>query len=327
MQANGCIQYPLAMQCAICFSHLRVASLALATFFARALLPVLLLLLPAMQVCPFVATCVAKGFCSQPKCCHSICRVCFCPRQVFASVFCHRCCHYICPRRFFPSMLPCRFGGWAKFGSTFFPHIFVWGSCFWFCIPPPPFLVATVSRQEIRSIFAKISLIFDKNRPYFLTGNDGNQKLVRFVLKGQACAFLVAIVARQKIRSIFVKNKAYFGKNRPYFLTGRWAAAWAKFGSTFFPHIFVWGSCFWFCIPPPPFLVAIVARQKIKLIFVKFLKKHYLSTGNVGNQKTSAVCLERTSVRVFGCHRCPSKKLGLFLSKIRLILAKIDLIS
>ena len=63
---------------------------------------------------------------------------------------------------------------------------------------------------------------------------------------------MVAIVARQEIRSIFVKNKAYFGKNRPYSLTGRWAAAWAKFGSTFFPHIFVWGSCFWFCIPPPP---------------------------------------------------------------------------
>ena len=57
---------------------------------------------------PFVATCVAKGFCSQPKFCHSICRLCFCPRQVFASVFCHRCCHYICPRRFFLSMLPCR---------------------------------------------------------------------------------------------------------------------------------------------------------------------------------------------------------------------------
>ena len=108
VQANGCIQYPLAMQCAICFAHLRVASLALATFFARALLPVLLLLLPAMQVCPFVATCVAKGFCSQPKFCHSICRLCFCPRHVFASVFSHRCCHYICPRRFFPSMLPCR---------------------------------------------------------------------------------------------------------------------------------------------------------------------------------------------------------------------------
>ena len=40
------------------------------------------------------------------------------------------------------------------------------GSC-----PPdrPP------ARQEIRSIFGKISLIFDKNRPYFLTGNAGNQ--------------------------------------------------------------------------------------------------------------------------------------------------------
>ena len=134
---------------------------------------------------------------------------------------------------------------WAKFGSTFFPHIFVWGSCFWFCIPPPP--------------------------------------------------FLVAIVARQEIRSIFVKNKAYFGKNRPYFLTGRWAAAWAKFGSTFFPHIFVWGSCFWFCIPPPPFLVATVARQEIRSIFAKISlifdkNRPYFLTGNDGNQKLVHAC-------------------------------------
>ena len=118
--------------------------------------------------------------------------------------------------------------------------------------------------------------------------------------KTNRTSFLVAIIARRQIRLIFVKNNAYFGKNRPYSLTGRWAAAWAKFGSTFFPHIFVWGSCFWFCIPPPPFLVAIVARQEIRSIFVK--NKAYF-----GNQKTSAVCLERTSVRVFGCHRCPSK--------------------
>jgi len=33
-------------------------------------------------------------------------------------------------------------------------------------------------------------MIFDKNMPYFLTGNDGNQKLARIVLKGQACAGL-----------------------------------------------------------------------------------------------------------------------------------------
>ena len=32
------------------------------------------------------------------------------------------------------------------------------------------------ARQEIWSIFGKISPIFDKNRPYFLTGNAGNQK-------------------------------------------------------------------------------------------------------------------------------------------------------
>ena len=42
---------------------------------------------PCHIFCPFVATCVAKGFCSQPKFCHSICRLCFCPRHVFANVF------------------------------------------------------------------------------------------------------------------------------------------------------------------------------------------------------------------------------------------------
>ena len=77
-------------------------------FFAIALPPVLLWLLPAMQVCPFVATSVAKGFCSQPNFCHWISSPCFYPRHVFARVFCHRCCHYLCPRRFFPSMLPCK---------------------------------------------------------------------------------------------------------------------------------------------------------------------------------------------------------------------------
>ena len=61
---------------------------------------------------------------------------------------------------------------------------------------------------------------------------------------------LPACPSRNKVD--FCQNKPYFDKNRPYFLTGRWVAAWAKFGSTFFPHIFVWGSCFWFCIPPPP---------------------------------------------------------------------------
>ena len=54
---------------------------------AIALPPVLLLLSPAMQVCPFVATSVAKGFCSQPKFCHWICSPCYYPRHVFARVF------------------------------------------------------------------------------------------------------------------------------------------------------------------------------------------------------------------------------------------------
>ena len=31
----------------------------------------------------------------------------------------------------------------------------------------------------------------------------------------------------------------------------QWTERWLKF-PLFFPHIFVWGSCFWFCIPPPP---------------------------------------------------------------------------
>ena len=41
-------------------SHLRVLPVALATIFAKALPHVLPLLLPAMHVCPFVATCVPK---------------------------------------------------------------------------------------------------------------------------------------------------------------------------------------------------------------------------------------------------------------------------
>ena len=89
-------------------SHLRVQSLALATIFSIALPHALPLLLPAMQVCPFVATCVTKGFCPQPWFGHWICRTCFYPSHIFASVFCHQCCRYLCPRRFFPFMLPCK---------------------------------------------------------------------------------------------------------------------------------------------------------------------------------------------------------------------------
>ena len=126
VQTNGCILYPVAMQCAICFSHFRVQSLALATIFAIALLPVLLLLLPAMKfalslprVLPrafahnpnfaiefaaraftpaaylpvFFATDVAIHGFFHPCCpadCHRHCHChCFCPRG------CHACCHQI----------------------------------------------------------------------------------------------------------------------------------------------------------------------------------------------------------------------------------------
>ena len=51
-------------------SHLCVQSWALAAIFAIALSFVLLLLLLVMQVYPFVATCVAKSSCPQPKFCH-----------------------------------------------------------------------------------------------------------------------------------------------------------------------------------------------------------------------------------------------------------------
>ena len=90
-------------------SHLRVQSLALATILAIALPPVLLLLSPAMQVCPFVATSVAKGFCSQPKFCHWICSPCYYPRHVFARVFLPPMLPLpLRPSFFFPSILPCR---------------------------------------------------------------------------------------------------------------------------------------------------------------------------------------------------------------------------
>ena len=89
-------------------SHLRVQSLALNTIFAIALPPVLLWLLPAMHVCPFVATSVAKG-CPNFAIEFAVCSPCFYPRYVFARRFCHRCCHYLCPPViFFPSMLPCK---------------------------------------------------------------------------------------------------------------------------------------------------------------------------------------------------------------------------
>ena len=67
VQTNGCIQYPVAMQCAICFSHLRVQSLALATIFAIALLPVLLVLLPAMKFALSLPRVLPRAFARHPN--------------------------------------------------------------------------------------------------------------------------------------------------------------------------------------------------------------------------------------------------------------------
>ena len=67
VQTNGCILYPVAMQCAICFSHFRVQSLALATIFAIALLPVLLLLLPAMKFALSLPRVLPRAFAHNPN--------------------------------------------------------------------------------------------------------------------------------------------------------------------------------------------------------------------------------------------------------------------
>ena len=74
----------------------------------------------------------------------------------------------------------------AALGDTkSFEQFFCQGSC-------PP------ARQEIRSIFAKISLIFGENRPCFLTGIGGNQKLMWVVLTGKACSVLKLLVCHQQ---------------------------------------------------------------------------------------------------------------------------------
>ena len=192
----------------------------------------------------------------------------FCIPAAAAVFGCHRCpsrkVDFVKNRAYFgknrPYFLTGRWAAaWAKFGSTFFPHIFVWGYCFWFCIPPPPFLVATVARQEIRSIFAKISLIFDKNRSYFLTQR-WQPKTSAVCLERTSVRVFGCHRCPSKNKVDFCQNKAYFGKNQPYFLTGRWVAAWAKFGSTFFPTslcgVLVFGSVsrrrLLLCLPPLP---------------------------------------------------------------------------
>ena len=131
VQANGCIQYPLAMQCAICFSHLHVASLALARFFCQSfatcvaiafarnaslpfrchvccqglllatqILPFNLppVLLPLLRICQcFFATDVAITFAPVGffhPCCPADChRHCHC--HCFCPQSCHLCCHQI----------------------------------------------------------------------------------------------------------------------------------------------------------------------------------------------------------------------------------------
>ena len=77
--------------------HLCVQSWALATILAIALSFVLLLLVPAMQVCPFVATCVAKELQILPLNLPPV----LVPRPRICQFFCHNCCHYRCRCRFF----------------------------------------------------------------------------------------------------------------------------------------------------------------------------------------------------------------------------------
>ena len=105
------------------------------------------------------------------------------------------------------------------------PHTKMWGKKCWAKFCPgscPP------ACQEIRSIFAKISLIFDKNRPYFLTGNGGNQKRRRRDTEpktrtphkdvGKKCweKMFSQILPRQ-LPTCPSRNKVNFCQNKPYF--------------------------------------------------------------------------------------------------------------
>ena len=84
-------------------SHLCVQSWALATIFAIALSFVLLMLLPVMQVCPFVATCVAKirALARNPNFAIEFAARAFTPGTYLSAFFCHNCCHHRCPCQFF----------------------------------------------------------------------------------------------------------------------------------------------------------------------------------------------------------------------------------
>ena len=74
-------------------SYLCAQPVALATIFAKALPHVLQLLLPAMHVCPFVATVVPSY--------HWICRPFLFFDMNLPAFCCHQCCRYLCPRHFF----------------------------------------------------------------------------------------------------------------------------------------------------------------------------------------------------------------------------------
>ena len=61
-----------------------------------------------------------------------------------------------------------------------------------------------------------------------------------------------------------------------------------------FPHIFVWGSCFWFCIPPPPPPPPAASRR---------LSSHSLSTHT---QLVHTTCSHTTSHHTTSHHTtCP----------------------
>ena len=48
--------------------------------------------------------------------------------------------------------------------------------------------------------------------------------------------------------------------------------------NTVVPHIFVWGSCFWFCIPPPP---SASSQRLLLLPLTHNLSTHHLSSHNL----------------------------------------------
>ena len=81
-------------------SHLCVQSWALCHNFCHSFVVCFAIAFACNASLPFRCR-VAKSSCPQPKFCHWICRPCFYPGHVFASVFCHNCCHHRCPCQFF----------------------------------------------------------------------------------------------------------------------------------------------------------------------------------------------------------------------------------